>query len=119
MDATERSPVDEVLEADRVLRWKLRRLPGKMRRLANQVRLAGEMLRDYRKGVYREIPWRSILMLAGAVVYFLNPMDIIPDMITGIGFVDDAAVVGSVFASLRGDLLSYCLFKGYEPADYF
>lgn len=111
--------LDTILHARRVFEWKKRRIPGRMRRLFNQVTLAFEMIRDYRRGVYRKVPWRSISMLAAALIYFLNPMDLVPDLIPGVGLIDDGFVLGAVFFALQSDLLSYCLFKGYEPADYF
>ena len=47
------------------------------------------MLRDYWNGSYRDIPWKSIAAVAGALLYVMNPLDFIPDLIVGIGFVDD------------------------------
>jgi len=111
--------VDTLLHARRVFEWKTRRIPGRKRRLMNQVTLACRMIQDYRSGVYGTVPWRSLSMLAAALIYFINPMDLVPDMIPGLGLVDDALVLGAVFFALRADLLSYCLFKHLEPADYF
>ncbi len=38
-------------------------------------------------------PGRVKAVLAGALVYFVTPMDMIPDFVAGIGFTDDAAVL--------------------------
>jgi uncharacterized membrane protein YkvA (DUF1232 family) len=37
-------------------------------------------------------------MLLAALAYFILPFDFIPDMIPGLGFTDDAAVLTAVFA---------------------
>lgn len=118
-EAASEASLDTVLSAKRVFDWKTKRIPGRMRRFFHQVTLAFEMLQDYQKGGYRQVPWRSVSMILAAVIYFLNPMDMVPDMIPGLGLIDDGLVLGAVFFALQSDLLSYCLFKNYEPADYF
>jgi len=62
------------------------------------------LLRAYVTGRYRDVPWKTLLAAAGAVLYFLNPFDLIADFIYAFGFVDDALVVGLVLASIRRDL---------------
>lgn len=37
----------------------------------------------------------DILVVAGVLAYFVSPLDIVPDVIFPLGFIDDAAVVGS------------------------
>jgi uncharacterized membrane protein YkvA (DUF1232 family) len=46
-------------------------------------------------------------MALAAVIYFLNPLDLIPDFIPGIGYLDDATVIAFVFSSIRKDLLKF------------
>lgn len=53
---------------------------------------------------YERVPWTALLLIAGAVVYFVMPVDLIPDMLVGIGFVDDVAVVSAVVRSVRNEL---------------
>ena len=43
------------------------------------------LIRDYWYGHYRAIPWKSIAAVAGALLYVLNPLDLIPDLIFGFG----------------------------------
>ena len=62
------------------------------------------LLRAYAKGEYREIPWRSLLMITAAVVYFVMPVDFIPDFIFGIGLMDDVAVIGWTLAAVKADI---------------
>lgn len=51
------------------------------------------MLKAYAGGDYRKIPWRTLVAIVAAVVYFVMPLDAIPDFILGLGFTDDMAVV--------------------------
>ncbi len=61
-------------------------------------------VRAWASGEYRKVPWRTIAVAVGALLYVLDPLDAIPDWIPGIGFVDDAAVVTALVATLRADL---------------
>lgn len=97
----------------------LGRLPDRMHLVANQTRLILELAEDYRTGVYREVPWRSMAVLAGIAAYMLSPLDLIPDVLGGIGLLDDMLLLGLGARWMRKDLEAYCAFKGYDPAYYF
>ena len=48
---------------------------------------------------------RNILLLGGALIYFLSPIDFIPDFIPGIGLLDDLGVLTMVLAIVVPPLL--------------
>jgi uncharacterized membrane protein YkvA (DUF1232 family) len=75
-----------------------------------QLTLLIDMARDYRNGKYPHLPWRAILWIFAAIVYFINPLDIIPDFIFAIGFLDDAAVIGFVINALHEEIEKYKTF---------
>lgn len=66
--------------------------------------LLGRLLRAHVKGQYRVQSFRFLLILVAAVIYFLNPLDLIPDFIIGIGLTDDLAVVTWVFQAAASEL---------------
>lgn len=94
-------------------------LPDRMHKLANQTQLVLELADDYRAGVYRAIPWRSILVLIGVVAYLLSPIDLIPDLLSAIGVLDDMLLIALANRLMRRDLEAYCQFKGYPIEEYF
>lgn len=53
---------------------------------------------------YRKISGASVLLLVAALVYFVTPVDIIPDTLGAIGFVDDIAVIETAVESVRAEL---------------
>lgn len=59
------------------------------------------LLRAYAKGDYRQVPTATIVLVLAAVLYFLTPVDLIPDFIFGLGFVDDVAIVTWVLAAAK------------------
>lgn len=94
-------------------------IPHNMHLVASQTRLVLELIDDFRDGTYREIPWRKMALLVGAVLYAINPADVIPNFLPLVGTMDDIAVVALVTRVLRKDLMAYCEFKGYPVEDYF
>ena len=70
-----------------------------------------ELLRDRVAGVYRETPWATIAALTGALIYVLSPIDLILDFIPGIGFLDDAIVIGLAIRLALPDLEKYRAWK--------
>jgi uncharacterized membrane protein YkvA (DUF1232 family) len=68
--------------------------------LRTLLRLASAWARDE----YRRVPWRAVVYVVGAIIYLLNPADAIPDVLAGIGFVDDVAVITMVVKALRNEL---------------
>ena len=62
------------------------------------------MTRAWALREYRTVPWKSLVYIVGAIVYFVNPVDVIPDVLGGIGFIDDAAVAAAVVRAVHAQL---------------
>jgi uncharacterized membrane protein YkvA (DUF1232 family) len=77
---------------------------AKMGEFADQVRLAIRMIKAYVTGEYRDLPWRTLIILVAGVLYFVTPFDLIPDFIPALGFVDDISVIFWIFKSFSDDL---------------
>lgn len=75
------------------------------------------MLKDYRSGVYSNVPWFTIAAIAFSFLYVLNPFDIIPDFIPGIGYVDDFAVFTFALRFMESDLHNYLDWKLDESSE--
>ncbi len=65
------------------------------------------MLKDVKNGRYTEVPWFTIASMVLALLYVLNPLDIIPDFIPGIGYIDDMAVMSIALGWIETDLHKY------------
>ena len=84
-----------------------------------QMKLAMSLIKDFRNKSYTDIPWRSIAFIAAAVLYFMNPFDVVPDMLPVFGFGDDAMLFAALFKSIQTDLEKYGEWKGINTKDIF
>ena len=67
--------------------------------------------RDYVNGDYTEIPKRSIVAILGGLIYFLSPIDVVPDFVPVLGFIDDVFVLNLVYKQVLKDLEKYKIWK--------
>ena len=65
------------------------------------------LLRDWSKGTYTNVPVHTILLVVAALLYFLSPLDAIPDFLGAVGFTDDAAVVLFVLSAIKKEISHY------------
>jgi len=65
------------------------------------------MIRAWASGKYSVVPWKSLLLGIAAVLYFVNPFDLVPDFLPLTGLVDDVAVLAYVLRSLQKDLARF------------
>ena len=79
-----------------------------------KIRILLRMLRAYINGNYRHIPWKSLLMIIGSLIYFMMPLDLIPDFIPVSGFADDIAIIFLVFNSINEDIEAFLEFEQYD-----
>ncbi|TBW27477.1 YkvA family protein [Gramella sp. KN1008] len=82
-----------------------------LRKYAELGKVMYGMLKDYRKGVYTQVPWFTIATIAFSFLYILNPLDIIPDFIPGLGYIDDFAVLTFGLRFIESDLHNYLDWK--------
>lgn len=76
---------------------------GAVRRVYQYIKAFSRMLRAYARREYRAVPWRSIILITAALLYFVSPFDLIPDILPG-GFVDDVALIASIVKQIQSDL---------------
>jgi len=69
----------------------------------DQINLLVRMVRAYAKGEYRAIPGKTLLRLVAVLVYFVSPIDVLPDFLPIVGMADDIALLLWLFSSLSDD----------------
>lgn len=107
----EEEDVNNVLEDEQEIKSKFEN-KGKLQRYVDDAQLLFNLLRDYANGNYREVPFNVVAAIGGALLYVLSPIDLIPDFIPIIGYLDDAAVIAFCLSLIEKDLVSYKVWKG-------
>jgi uncharacterized membrane protein YkvA (DUF1232 family) len=53
---------------------------------------------------YQRVSWTPLLLIVGALLYFVVPLDVVPDALGALGFVDDVTVISTVVQQVRHEL---------------
>lgn len=75
-----------------------------MQSISSKIMTLGKLLKFYATGDYRGIDLKNVVIIITALVYFLSPIDLIPDFIPMLGFADDIALVTFVFNSVAEEI---------------
>ena len=85
--------------------------------MLEDAKLLLSLVRDYWNKEYRAVPFWVIGAAVFALLYVLTPIDLIPDAIPVIGYLDDAAVVSACLAMVRQELARYAEWKRAQLAE--
>lgn len=88
---------------------------GRLAEIWDSLQASLRLLRAYASGRYREIPWSSLLSIVASIVYFVMPLDLIPDFILALGLIDDAALLGWILTSLKDDIDHFIEWEKSQP----
>ena len=84
---------------------------GPFGRIMDDFRILTSLVRDWAKGDYKEIPTGSIIAIVAGILYFVSPIDLIPDFIVALGFLDDVFIISTVIKQIQTDLDCYKEWK--------
>ena len=104
---------EEILENEDKLEKFLNRLENKLKKvpvggeILSRVPVMISMLRSYFKKEYKDVPIGTLIALISALLYWLAPVDVIPDAIPIAGYVDDATVITACLKLINDDLKEY------------
>lgn len=108
-----RQPAKLARLIDRVVK-KLSHYPlSPLRSVFSELQKSFRLLKAVARGEYTEVSKKNLLLLVSALVYFLMPVDAIPDFILGYGLIDDVAILAWTFGTIAFELEK---FSAWEDA---
>lgn len=80
---------------------------GRLGQLAQDLKVVLDLVAAWFSGEYRQVSNKTIVILLAALLYFVTPLDLIPDFLFGWGLLDDAVVLTYVVTLLQGELQNF------------
>jgi uncharacterized membrane protein YkvA (DUF1232 family) len=111
--ASDRSRTDRLLEDTRT---KSEKHAGVLRSVWNDLWTLWRFVRAWRDRDYRDVPWKSIVVAIAGLFYFIDPIDIVPDFIPVIGYLDDGVVLAFIARIIHSDLEKFRQWEKTIPA---
>ena len=71
--------------------------------LTDMIRLIGHLC----SGTYTRFPVRSLLLVVAGLLYFVWPLDLVPDAIPLVGLIDDVTLLAFIIRSIKFDLVAF------------
>lgn len=65
------------------------------------------LVRNYISGEYRQIDTGTIVSALGVLLYTLSPVDLVPDFVPVVGFLDDLALISWFIEKFQGEILRF------------
>lgn len=69
------------------------------------------LIRAYYRGEYRAVTESTLIVIIAAIIYIVDPLDVIPDAIPTLGFLDDATVLSLALRRTRQDLDDFMIWE--------
>jgi len=87
---------------------------GNLAEFQGSVGLLIRMVKAYSSGTYRALPWKSLVSIVAVLIYFVSPIDLIPDFLPVIGITDDVALVLWLIKTLGDDISKFSEWEKNE-----
>ena len=80
---------------------------SRLGKLKDDLKLLQALCLAYWRGEYRAISPKALISVVAGLMYFLSPIDAIPDFLPMFGMLDDIAVLAWVMKSLDSELSAF------------
>lgn len=85
---------------------------GKVGKIVDELKSLIRLIRAYASGEYREVRVDHLILIIAGIVYFVSPMDLLPDVLGPLGFGDDGIVLAYVLRVVAEELEAFRLWEG-------
>lgn len=90
---------------------------GRLSAVKDDLRLLLSLANAWLRGEYRQINPKAFLAVVGALLYFVTPLDALPDWMVGMGFVDDLAVLAWVLKTWGCELDAFRAWRAAQTPE--
>lgn len=90
---------------------------NKFKQLFDVGRTLIRLVRNYVSGDYRQVEASTIVSGLGVLLYVLSPVDLVPDFIPVVGFLDDLALISWFVEKFQGELVRFREWEDTHAAE--
>lgn len=83
--------------------------------LRKKIVLLGGLLKSYATGEYRNIEIQNLLKIIAGFIYFISPIDLLPDFLPYVGLTDDVALLMFIIKSVSDEIEKFEQWKKKVP----
>lgn len=84
---------------------------GLVKDAKDNINLLLELILSWRHKEYQKLPYKSIASIIAVLLYFVMPIDLIPDFLIGLGFIDDITMISFVIKQLQKEIDEFKTWK--------
>lgn len=88
-----------------------------LEQVRQQIGVLTDFVADVTKGRYKGYNKSKLLLCVAALLYVVSPLDLVPDFVIGLGFLDDVAIVLWAFKTLGDEIEKYRKQKSGDGID--
>lgn len=70
------------------------------------------MIHSFMRREYKAISMPHLIAIVASLIYFVTPLNVLPDAVPSTGLLDDAVVVGAVVKWCQDDIDKYMMWLG-------
>ncbi|WP_144171609.1 YkvA family protein [Pseudomonas sp. Kh13] len=85
--------------------------------LREDVKLLQSLCLAWWRGEYRAISAKALVTIVAGLLYFVSPIDAVPDWLLGVGFLDDIAVLGWVLKTVADELARFKAWRDSQAPE--
>lgn len=71
----------------------------------------GRLIKAYAVGSYRDLSFKNLILIVAAILYFVNPFDLVPDLIPVTGLADDFAILLWIFKTVGAEIEKFIIWE--------
>lgn len=93
------------------------RKSGRVKLARTDLKLLQELLVAWVRGDYRGLSSQALVSVVAALLYFLSPVDLVPDWLLGVGFLDDLAVLAWVVRRWQSEIDAFKVWRDAQGVE--
>ena len=78
--------------------------PSNLQGFFSEIKALIRLVKAYSTGAYTDLSKTALILIVAGLIYLVNPLDLVPDFLIGVGFLDDATVIGFVLLKTRSEI---------------